>query len=81
MQLLISDANILIDMDVGGLLQKMFRLKHQFGVPDVLFVEELVRHHPTYVACDGSQGLRTGGRGGAGRIYAFDTPRRNRCQP
>jgi hypothetical protein len=47
MRLLISDANILIDMEVGGLLQAMFCLKHQFGVPDVLFLEELAKHHPT----------------------------------
>jgi hypothetical protein len=46
MRLLISDANILIDMEVGGLLQAMFQLEHQFGVPDVLFVEELAKHHP-----------------------------------
>jgi hypothetical protein len=46
MQLLISDANILIDMDVGGLLQAMFQLPHDFGVPDILFAEELAEHHP-----------------------------------
>lgn len=46
MRLLISDANILIDMEVGGLLQVTFQLQHQFGVPDVLFVEELANHHP-----------------------------------
>jgi predicted nucleic acid-binding protein len=43
---LISDANILIDMEVGGLLDKMFRLSESFAVPDVLYIEELETHHP-----------------------------------
>ena len=48
MRLLISDANILIDMEVGGLIQTMFRLSgYRFAVPDVLFAEELEHHHPT----------------------------------
>jgi uncharacterized protein YacL len=45
-QLLISDANILIDMDVGGLLEVMFRLDFAFAVPDILFEEELKSRHP-----------------------------------
>lgn len=44
--LLISDANILIDMADGGLLQAMFRLEETFAVPDVLFEEELETRHP-----------------------------------
>lgn len=44
--LLISDANILIDMDVGGLLKKIFRLPETFAVPNVLFEEELSSRHP-----------------------------------
>jgi predicted nucleic acid-binding protein len=44
--LLISDANILIDMDVGGLLEAMFRLEEGFAVPDLLYTEELEAHHP-----------------------------------
>lgn len=44
--LLISDANILIDMDDGSLLDKMFRLSETFAVPDVLFYEELSSRHP-----------------------------------
>ncbi len=44
-QLLISDANILIDMDVGGLLEVMFRLDFAFAVPDILFEEELRSRH------------------------------------
>lgn len=45
MLLLISDANILIDMEVGELLEPMFRLQYQFSVPDVLFHEELADRH------------------------------------
>lgn len=44
--LLISDANILIDMDVAGLLEAMFTLEFDFAVPDVLFEEELRDRHP-----------------------------------
>ncbi len=45
-QLLISDANILIDMDIGGLLEVMFRLDFAFAVPDILFEGELRSRHP-----------------------------------
>ena len=41
MQLLISDANILIDMDDSGLLSSLFKLPYEFVTPDVLFEEEL----------------------------------------
>jgi hypothetical protein len=44
--LLISDANILIDMAVGDLLEAMFGLEESFAVPDVLYAEELSQHHP-----------------------------------
>lgn len=43
---LISDANILIDMNTGGLLGPMFRLGMTFAVPNTLFEEELRDHHP-----------------------------------
>lgn len=46
MQVLISDANILIDMEVGTLLDRMFQLPYQFMTPDVLFEEELKASHP-----------------------------------
>jgi predicted nucleic acid-binding protein len=36
----ISDANILIDVEVGGLMAPMFSLGYQFAVPDVLYFEE-----------------------------------------
>lgn len=45
MTLLISDTNILIDMDAAGLLEEMFQLTDDFAVPDLLYVEELQEHH------------------------------------
>lgn len=45
MLLLISDANILIDIEIGGLVAPMFSLEYQFAVPDVLFYEELEERH------------------------------------
>ncbi|MEQ1935844.1 MAG: PIN domain-containing protein [Fimbriimonadaceae bacterium] len=44
-QLLISDANILIDMGAGGLIKAMFKLDCSFAVPDILFEEELKEQH------------------------------------
>lgn len=46
MKLLISDANIFIDMEAGGLIAPMFKLPEIFAVPDILFMEELVEYHP-----------------------------------
>jgi predicted nucleic acid-binding protein len=43
--LLISDANILIDLECAGLSEAMFSLGYRFGVPDVLFAEELEERH------------------------------------
>ena len=45
MQLLISDANILIDMEEGNLLAQMFQLPISFSIPDILFYEELEQEH------------------------------------
>ncbi len=45
MLLLISDANILIDMEEGELLEQMFQLPFEFHIPDILFVEELEDQH------------------------------------
>lgn len=45
-RLLISDANIIIDMNTGGLLRLMFRFDATFAVPDVLYEEELRTDHP-----------------------------------
>lgn len=43
--LLISDASVLIDVELAGLSQAMFQLAHEFAVPDVLFEEELRDQH------------------------------------
>ena len=46
MRLVVTDANIIIDLAAGGLLEEMFRLPHwEFCVPDTLYVEELADHH------------------------------------
>ncbi len=44
--LLITDANILIDVIAGGILDEIFALDYEFGVPDVLFHYELEDQHP-----------------------------------
>lgn len=44
-KLLISDANVIIDMEVGGLIKQMFRLDYEFAVPDVLYETELKENH------------------------------------
>ncbi|MCP4698845.1 MAG: PIN domain-containing protein [Gammaproteobacteria bacterium] len=43
--MLISDANILIDMEDGGLIPELFRLPYQFCIPDMLFFDELEQRH------------------------------------
>lgn len=48
MQLLISDANILIDLEEGEILDIFFQLPYQFSVPDILFFEELEDRTPIY---------------------------------
>ena len=45
MLLLISDANILMDIEVGDLVAPMFSLGYQFAVPDILYYEELEEQH------------------------------------
>lgn len=45
MLLLISDANILMDVEVGDLIAPMFSLGYQFAVPDILYYEELEEQH------------------------------------
>jgi predicted nucleic acid-binding protein len=44
--LLISDANVIIDMQDGGLLELMFRLNETFAMPDLLYAEELEQRQP-----------------------------------
>lgn len=43
--LLISDANILIDLQDGGLITELFKLPYQFRVPDLLYYDELEDNH------------------------------------
>lgn len=45
MQLLISDANILIDLEEGHLLVQLFQMPYRFSIPDILFEEELDEEH------------------------------------
>lgn len=45
MQLLISDANVLIDLEEGGLLDALFAMPWQSLVPDLLFADELAEEH------------------------------------
>lgn len=49
MLLLISDANILIDIEIGGLIAPMFGIDYRFAVPDVLFYEELEGQHAYFL--------------------------------
>ncbi|WP_370280981.1 PIN domain-containing protein [Pontibacterium sp.] len=44
-QLLISDSNVLIDLEEGGLTQQLFLLPYTFAVPDILYAEELEEKH------------------------------------
>jgi hypothetical protein len=81
MQLLISDANILIDMEDGGLLTLMFKLPYVFRVPDILFAEELEEGHRYMLAL----GLQLGELTSDSMIYAqglcarYANPSRNDC--
>jgi predicted nucleic acid-binding protein len=45
LQLLISDSNIFIDMEVSNLTERMFRLPYRFAVPDILYAMELTEEH------------------------------------
>jgi predicted nucleic acid-binding protein len=49
MLLLISDANILMDVEMGDLVAPMFSLGYQFAVPDVLYYEELEEQHAHFL--------------------------------
>lgn len=50
MQLLISDANILIDLEEGELLGAFFQLPYRFSIPDILYFEELEEQHSHLLA-------------------------------
>jgi len=45
-KLLISDANIIIDIVAGELVNAMFSLEYEFATPDILYAEELEEQHP-----------------------------------
>lgn len=46
MRLIVTDANIIIDLAAGDLLEAMFLLPEiEFHMPDVLYVEELAERH------------------------------------
>jgi hypothetical protein len=46
MRLVVTDANIIIDLDAGGLLGEIFRLPGiEFCTPDVLYLEELAQQY------------------------------------
>lgn len=55
-QLLVSDANILIDLEEGLLLSDIFSLPYQFSTPDILFHDELEECHHQLV----DMGLKLG---------------------
>ena len=42
MQVLVSDSSVLIELSKRDLLDRMFRLRFPFAVPDLLFNEELI---------------------------------------
>jgi hypothetical protein len=46
MLLLISDANIIIDLEAGEILGSLFALPYRFAMPDVLFEEEIEAGSP-----------------------------------
>jgi predicted nucleic acid-binding protein len=46
MALIISDANIFIDLDCAALTARMFRLGYDFATPGPLYEDELSQHHP-----------------------------------
>jgi len=44
-QLLISDTNVIIDLEESGLIGLLFHLPYTFAVPDILYWEELEEQH------------------------------------
>lgn len=81
MQLLISDANILIDLEEGELLNELFQLPYQFSGPDILFFEELEAQHAYLL----ERGLLLGELNAGSMLYALELtarvsgPSRNDC--
>lgn len=81
MQLLVSDANILIDLEEGDLLATFFELPYEFTIPDILFFEELEEQHTHLI----DMGLTTRELSGETMSYVFTLiekahgPSRNDC--
>lgn len=81
MLVLISDANILIDLEDGLLLETLFSLPYQFKVPDILFEEELKDYHAHLI----DLGLQLGELSAEGvsaavtLIQTYPQPSRNDC--
>lgn len=81
MQLLISDANILIDLEEGELIEQLFQLPFKFSIPDILFEEELDEQHGYLV----DLGLKLKGLSGESMLYGMEltqrytNPSRNDC--
>ncbi|MFR0716421.1 PIN domain-containing protein [Enterobacterales bacterium BD_CKDN230030183-1A_HGKHYDSX7] len=81
MQLLISDANILIDLEEGELLSSLFSLPYQFTVPDILYFDELETQHAHLL----DMGLVLGELSAQTMLYAMELvgrvrgPSRNDC--
>ena len=70
MLLLISDANILIDMEAGELMDTLFQLPMQFAIPDILYWEEIEPGTPGLE----EQGLRVLEVSGGYVAYAAGLP-------
>ncbi|MCW2488037.1 PIN domain-containing protein [Candidatus Symbiopectobacterium sp. NZEC127] len=81
MIILISDANIIIDMEEGGLINLLFSLPHSFKVPDILYYDELEEQHEVLL----ERGLILGELTAETLIYALrlseiaNGPSRNDC--
>ncbi len=81
MQVLISDANILIDMEEGELIEKLFKLPYGFSIPDILFYEEMEDEHMHLI----DLGLRLDELSGETMTHAlnlieqYKKPSRNDC--
>lgn len=55
MLLLISDANVIIDLEAGDILEALFQLPYDFAMPDVLYEEEIKDGSPDLL----NMGLKT----------------------
>lgn len=77
MLLLISDANILIDMEAGELTDAFFQLPMQFAIPDILYWEEIQPAAPDWE----QRGLRVLEVTGEFVAYASALPEKYGSEP